>query len=266
MVRPVSRKQEGSAVKTVAKVLDILEHLGAVGRPVYGIRGRHDDRHQCEHGASPAADAGAPPLRRAESGNPRLYAGPATVRARQRLCQKHGSRRHFPAVHRAVARRDGRDGSSGDPQRPRSRGGLHRHRQPDGHGIARYGTARSRHPAPRRARSCSPSCPRPNWIIFLRAARCRPRRRKSITEPKTVCSPNWRACGRTGFALDEQELSEDVCCVGAPIRNGPDRVIAAISVAMPKVRFRQDKVPEWTRLLVETAGRISSVIRLSRAG
>ena len=70
----------------------------------------------------------------------------------------------------------------------------------------------------------------------------------------------------SGFALDEQELSDDVCCVGAPIRNGPDRVIAAVSVAMPTARFRQDKVPEWTRLLVETAERISSVIRLSSAG
>jgi DNA-binding IclR family transcriptional regulator len=35
---------------------------------------------------------------------------------------------------------------------------------------------------------------------------------------------------------------------------------------MPTARFRQDKVPEWTRLLVETAERISSVIRLSSAG
>ena len=34
MVRPVSPKAESSAVKTVAKVLDILEHLGAIGRPV----------------------------------------------------------------------------------------------------------------------------------------------------------------------------------------------------------------------------------------
>jgi DNA-binding IclR family transcriptional regulator len=88
---------------------------------------------------------------------------------------------------------------------------------------------------------------------------------KSITEPKKFVAELARVRAN-GFALDEQELSEDVCCVGAPIRNGPDRVIAAISVAMPKARFRQDKVPEWTKLLVETAARISSVIRLSSAG
>ena len=88
---------------------------------------------------------------------------------------------------------------------------------------------------------------------------------KSITDPKLLVAELARVRAN-GFALDEQELSEDVCCIGAPIHNGPDRVIAAVSVAMPKVRFQQDKVPEWTRLLVETAGRISSVIKLSRAG
>lgn len=88
---------------------------------------------------------------------------------------------------------------------------------------------------------------------------------KSITDPKLFRAELARV--RTnGFALDEQELSEDVCCIGAPIRDGRDRVIAAISVAMPKARFRQDKIPDWTRSLVEAATRISSVIRLSSAG
>ena len=102
-------------------------------------------------------------------------------------------------------------------------------------------------------------------MIFWRAACCRRDHARSITEPKQLLAELARV-RVNGFALDEQELSDDVCCIGAPIRNGPDRVIAAVSVAMPKVRFRQDKVPEWTRLLVETAGRISSVIRLSSAG
>jgi DNA-binding IclR family transcriptional regulator len=88
---------------------------------------------------------------------------------------------------------------------------------------------------------------------------------KSITDPALFIAELKRVRAN-GFALDEQELSEDVCCVGAPIRNGPDRVIAAVSVAMPTARFRKDRLPEWTRLLVETAERISGVIRLSSAG
>ena len=169
------------------------------------------------------------------------------------------------AFHRAVARRDGRDGSSCDPQRPRSGGGLHRHRQSDGYGVARHRAARScvLH-GDRQGHARLPDTGR-TGSVFRGAARCRRRRRKSITEPALLVAELARVRAN-GFALDEQELSEDVCCVGAPIRNGPDRVIAAISVAMPKARFRQDKVPEWTRLLVETAERISSVIRLSSAG
>ena len=166
--------------------------------------------------------------------------GPATVRTRQRLCQKHGSGRHLPAVHRAIARRDRRDGSSGNPQRPRSRGGLHGHRQSDGYGVARYRAARSRvlH-RDRQGHACVPD--RGRTGSFLRSGPVAGGDEQEHHRRRSLLVAELARVRANGFALDEQELSEDVCCVGVPIHNGPDRVIAAVSVAMPKARFRKTR-------------------------
>jgi DNA-binding IclR family transcriptional regulator len=66
-----------------------------------------------------------------------------------------------------------------------------------------------------------------------------------------------------GYAIDDQELSEDVCCIGVPVHGGVGRVVAALSIAMPRERFKAANVADWVRLLQHTAGRISDVVMLS---
>lgn len=62
---------------------------------------------------------------------------------------------------------------------------------------------------------------------------------------------------RRGYALDDEEMGANLCCVGVPIRDSIGRVVAALSVAMPKMRFKTAMIPGWARLLGERGGQIS---------
>ena len=264
MVRPVSRKLEGSAVKTVAKVLDILEHLGTIARPATvsevamttGIN--VSTAHRLLQTLARRQYIEQHPETRAYTLGPRLFElGSAYARNMdlvgisrpflEQLRDATGETVHLAILSdREVVEVCTATGSQTV--------------------TVLRGTGR-RDPA-----SCTATgkamlafLTQAELDHFFAAGPLPAATSKSITDPKLFVAELARVRAK-GFALDEHELSEDVCCIGAPIHNGPDRVIAAVSVAMPKARFRQDKVPEWTRLLVETAGRISSVIKLSRAG
>ena len=63
---------------------------------------------------------------------------------------------------------------------------------------------------------------------------------------------------RQGFALDEEEYAENLCCVAVPVRDPHNgRIAAAISVAVPKIRFQRSLVARWRKLLEEKAALIS---------
>lgn len=60
-----------------------------------------------------------------------------------------------------------------------------------------------------------------------------------------------------GYAVDDEEMEPNLCCVGVPVRAAGGRVVAALSVAMPKMRFKAAMIPEWARLLAEASEQIS---------
>lgn len=64
-----------------------------------------------------------------------------------------------------------------------------------------------------------------------------------------------------GFSLDNEEYVPGIRCLGAPIRDRFNRVIAALSVAGPTLRLTDERLPEITRMLKETADKISGVWR-----
>jgi DNA-binding IclR family transcriptional regulator len=66
-----------------------------------------------------------------------------------------------------------------------------------------------------------------------------------------------------GYALDVEEFAENLCCVSVPVREpSSGAVAAAVSVAMPKLRFKRSLVPRWRTLLEEKAALISPQLGL----
>jgi DNA-binding IclR family transcriptional regulator len=63
-----------------------------------------------------------------------------------------------------------------------------------------------------------------------------------------------------GYALDDGELAEELCCVGAPVMGSSGRTIAGLSIAMPKMRFKPQRLAFWVKQLNETSRRIAAAL------
>lgn len=67
----------------------------------------------------------------------------------------------------------------------------------------------------------------------------------------------------SGYALDNEEYVQNLCCVSVPVRDRDGGAsIAAISIAMPKMRFKRTFVPRWCELLREKAALVTQQLGL----
>jgi IclR family transcriptional regulator, KDG regulon repressor len=62
---------------------------------------------------------------------------------------------------------------------------------------------------------------------------------------------------RSGFALDNEENEEGVCCVGGAVRDFSGDPIAAISASGPTFRISREKIPLLARAVISAAGALS---------
>ena len=60
-----------------------------------------------------------------------------------------------------------------------------------------------------------------------------------------------------GWALDNEEVEENLRCIGAPVRNFSGKVVAAVSIAGPAFRLTNDTIPMLARAVVKAADRVS---------
>lgn len=67
-----------------------------------------------------------------------------------------------------------------------------------------------------------------------------------------------------GYAVDDEEEEVGVRCVGTPIFDPTDRVVAALSVAGTTVQIPSGQVEALAKLVQETAGRISRELGYGR--
>ncbi len=67
-----------------------------------------------------------------------------------------------------------------------------------------------------------------------------------------------------GFAVDDEESFPGIRCVASPIRGAEGRVIAAISVTVPKQRMRRQRMEEIGKNVIKTARLISECAATGR--
>ncbi|MGE0716656.1 MAG: IclR family transcriptional regulator [Alphaproteobacteria bacterium] len=90
---------------------------------------------------------------------------------------------------------------------------------------------------------------------FLAARPLERMTRRSIVDPEGLRAAIDRARA-DDHALDEGELADGLSCVGVPVRDRAGRVVAGLSVAMPSDRFRTDRLPDWLTALRAAAADI----------
>jgi len=87
---------------------------------------------------------------------------------------------------------------------------------------------------------------------------------KTIVEPE-ILKDQLSIIRDNGFAIAKSEFREDVFSIAAPVLDGNNRVIAAISLAGPLFRMdHPEKIKEYIKAVVETAEDLS--IRLGYTG
>ena len=79
---------------------------------------------------------------------------------------------------------------------------------------------------------------------------------RTITDPDALLS-ELAAVRRRGWAIDDQEVSDGLRCVGAAIYNEHGETLAAISIAGPIVRMSDDRVDELGPMVKRAAAEIT---------
>ncbi|MFE1951718.1 IclR family transcriptional regulator [Streptomyces sp. NPDC059524] len=85
----------------------------------------------------------------------------------------------------------------------------------------------------------------------------------SITDPAALRA-HLAAIRARGVAVESRESNPDVSCVAAPVRDRTNRVVAAISVSVPMVRWSEAREAELAELVVKGAADLSE--RLGHRG
>lgn len=65
---------------------------------------------------------------------------------------------------------------------------------------------------------------------------------------------------KIGYALDNEEMEEDLRCIGAPVFNHASQVIGALSIAGPAYRVSSAHLPRLSTVVMRTAAQLSAAL------
>ncbi|MEU6820188.1 IclR family transcriptional regulator [Streptomyces atriruber] len=85
----------------------------------------------------------------------------------------------------------------------------------------------------------------------------------SITDPDELLTA-LAGVREQGVAVEHRESNPDVSCVAAPVRDGAGRVVAALSISVPMIRWTEERERELADLAAKGAGDLS--LRLGHRG
>jgi DNA-binding IclR family transcriptional regulator len=81
----------------------------------------------------------------------------------------------------------------------------------------------------------------------------------TITNPEVLKRELERVRSQ-GYAMDWEEFHEGTICVAAPVRNYRGRVVAAISVSLPKTRLTHDPLDRFVQAVTVAAHQVSQFL------
>ncbi|MBT2439478.1 IclR family transcriptional regulator [Streptomyces sp. ISL-36] len=79
----------------------------------------------------------------------------------------------------------------------------------------------------------------------------------TITEPDALAR-QLAEIGTSGLAFEYGESNPHVSCVAAPVRDHTGTVVAALSISVPDMRWKQRPEEEWATLAADGARRLST--------
>ncbi|MCX4726791.1 IclR family transcriptional regulator [Streptomyces sp. NBC_01306] len=85
----------------------------------------------------------------------------------------------------------------------------------------------------------------------------------SVTDPAALREA-LAVVGERGVASEHRESNPDVSCVAAPVRDGSGRVVAALSISVPMIRWSEERESELEQLALDGAAELST--RLGHRG
>jgi DNA-binding IclR family transcriptional regulator len=83
--------------------------------------------------------------------------------------------------------------------------------------------------------------------------------KNTLTDPNEL-KKALKKVKENGFAIDNEEVEIGLTCVGVPIRDLTGKVIAAISISGPTIRMSKDMMQQYTKMALETGGKISCAL------
>jgi IclR family KDG regulon transcriptional repressor len=86
-----------------------------------------------------------------------------------------------------------------------------------------------------------------------------PKTARTITDPRKL-KDHLREIRRQGYSIDNEESEKGIRCVGAPVFDHNDNVIASISVAALAHRWSMSAAKRNAKFVVETARRLSAAL------
>ncbi|WP_338900492.1 IclR family transcriptional regulator [Streptomyces sp. TG1A-60] len=60
-----------------------------------------------------------------------------------------------------------------------------------------------------------------------------------------------------GYSVNRNQYRPGVCAIAAPVLDGDGTPLATVAMSMPDSRFDEDRLPEWGRLVADTAAEIT---------
>jgi DNA-binding IclR family transcriptional regulator len=87
---------------------------------------------------------------------------------------------------------------------------------------------------------------------FLEEGELIPLTDRTITDRGAFQQAAWRVRAQ-GYAFDDREALEDLCCLAAPIRNRAGKIVAAVSISDDADRMCEKQRPELTERLFAAA-------------